>query len=512
MRNMNRRDFLGLVGAGVTWAALPGGCGKDNSHSSLPNILWIVWDTVRADYLGLYGYNKPTTPFLDKWSQEARVFENCVSVASTTVPTHASMFTGLMPSEHRRSNTENYLGDEFTTIAELLQSSGYQTYLYSANPHISRKRNFTQGFDTAEHPWDDKYKYEALRVVRGKIAPQDRSSELTVNIRSSRISQWMIKASGELAQRGVEKWLTNCKRNRPFFIFLNYMEAHQPYVPPESYRERLMNAEQVKNSYKVDRSWAALWSYTFGKKQYSKQETELTRLTYAATVAELDGMLENLLKSLEAGGYLDNTIVVVTSDHGEHLGEHHMLDHQYSVYEQLMRVPLVIRYPQRFSPGRDTRPVMNSDLFPTVLELAGIEIPEGLQSKAVSLLRPRDERIRVGEYPSYPMHAFNAVKRVYPNFDPTPWCRSLRAVYQAENKYIWASDGRYELYNLAADPGESKNLIDTEANLTKKLAGIHDRWVVSLNTGKAQTQRGPALTEEERKRLESLGYVGSEQE
>jgi len=191
--NMNRRDFLGLVGAGVTWAVLPGGCGKNDlqtvNSDTRPNILWVVWDTVRADYLGLHGYNKPTTPFLDKWSQEARVFENCVSVASTTFPTHASMFTGLMPSEHQRNNTENYLGDEFTTIAELLQSSGYQTYLYSANPHISRGRNFTQGFDAAEHPWDDKYKYEALRILRGKIVPQDRSSELTVNIRSSRISQ-----------------------------------------------------------------------------------------------------------------------------------------------------------------------------------------------------------------------------------------------------------------------------------------------------------------------------------
>ncbi len=300
-----------------------GSCRKSDSRrdssSARPNILWIVWDTVRKDHLSLYGYDKPTTPFLKSWAQGALVFDNCISVANCTVPSHASMFTGLMPSEHYRHNRDNYLGDSFVTVAEILRNEGYQTYMFSENPHISRKGNFSQGFDAVEHPWSKKYKDEAIEIVRRKVTTQDRSSEFYRTIRFSNLTHWTIKASGELVQRGLEEWLRQYDRDRPFFAFLNYMEAHRPYIPLESYRKQVMNAEQVKKSYKVDRSWEKMWSYTFGQTEYTDEEIELTRLTYDATLVELDRLFKGLLVSLKKKGYLDNTVVVLTSDHGEHL-------------------------------------------------------------------------------------------------------------------------------------------------------------------------------------------------
>lgn len=512
--HQSRREFLkygiyGSLAAGLSSSLWLTGCGKSDSPLNQPNILWIVWDTVRRDHLSLYRYDKPTTPYLDSWARGARIFDNCISIANTTVPTHASMFTGLMPSEHQRNNTHNYLGDNFTTVAELLDQSGYQTYMYSANPHISRSRNFIQGFDIVEHPWDDRYKDEVLQRLRKKIVSQNRFNGAPKKIASHIPSSLLFKDGGELPQRRVTQWLRKCRSSKPFFIFLNYMEAHQPYLPMEVYRERLMSPGQVQKSYRIDRSLVPMRNYTFGLKEYSEEEIEITRLTYDATVAELDGLLENLLKSLQADGYLDNTIVILTSDHGEHLGDHHMLDHQYSVYESLIQVPLVIHYPKCLSPARDTRPVINSDLFCTVLELAGIGIPEPLQGKMVSLLKPQEERIRVAECPAYPTHCFRLVKRFSPDFDPMPWSRTLRAVYQGKYKYIWASDGKHELYDLEADPGELKNLIEIETNLAKKLAGNHDEWVARLKAVKAKAQQDRALTEQERRRLESLGYAGS---
>ena len=202
MKNINRRDFLGFLGAGAAWAVFPAGCSKDGfwtrSKDTRPNILWIVWDTVRADHLSLHGYGKLTTPYLDSWAQGARVFDNCISIANCTVPTHVSMFTGLMPSEHQCNNTENYVDDAFTPVTELLRESGYQTYLSSANAHISRSFNFTQGFDITEHPWDYKYKREAYRILKRKILPQDKSSKLPEKIRSQQISKWSIKACGRI--------------------------------------------------------------------------------------------------------------------------------------------------------------------------------------------------------------------------------------------------------------------------------------------------------------------------
>ena len=316
-----------------------------------PNILWVVWDTVRADHLSLSGYHKATTPHLDRWAREARVFDNCTSSASSTVPSHGSMFTGLLPSEHGANADHRFLDDKFLTIAELLLERGYETFLYSANPHISVSENFHQGFLVEEHPWDPQYHAQALSIMQAKVLPHDVSSRLPAKIRANRLSNWDIKASGELAQQAIENWFDRRNPRRPYFAFLNYMEAHRPFVPPERFRRRMMTPEAVLRSYQVDRSWAPMWSYTFGLTEYSPQELAIMAATYDATLAELDELFANLLVSLEAKGLLNNTVIILTSDHGEHLGEHHMLDHQYSIYDPLIRVPLVIKYAPRFAPG-----------------------------------------------------------------------------------------------------------------------------------------------------------------
>ncbi|MFC1573156.1 sulfatase [Candidatus Eisenbacteria bacterium] len=477
-----------------------------------PNVLWILWDTVRSDRMSLYGYDKQTTPFLAEWSQEARVFDDCIAAANYTLPSHASMFTGLLPSEHGSRNGYPRLDSNFTTVAELFQDSGYRTFLYSANPHISERGGFAQGFDLAEHPWIPKYRKRAIDIVAGKIVPEDKSSELPEKIRRAQLGPWDVKASGELAQQATREWLQGSDSDKPFFVFLNYMEAHRPYIPPERYRQRVMTPKQIPQSYAVERTFIRLWSYTFGLNEYTQDELDVMSATYDATLAELDDLLRNLLVTLEADGHLDNTIVVLASDHGEHLGEHHMMGHQYSLYNPLVCVPLVVHYPKRLAAGRDARPVMNYDLFPTLLDLAGIAAPEGLRSTAVNLLSPLENRVRLAESLGPFTDPLQGIQSRHPAWDPTPWTRELRALFDGEFKLIQYSDGERRLYRFRDDPEELDDLTLRESVRSQEMAAAMVQYVEVLAAASPSDEPLPEMTEEQRELLRSLGYVSTTSE
>ena len=140
----------------LLWLPLTSGCNRaapaKSAAADRPNFLIIVWDTVRADHLGLYGHTRQTTPFLDQWSAGARVYEDCISPGNSTIPSHASIFTGRLPSEHGMTHENARLSTDYDTLAELLQAAGYRTYLYSENPYVSREYQLVQGFEVVEHP------------------------------------------------------------------------------------------------------------------------------------------------------------------------------------------------------------------------------------------------------------------------------------------------------------------------------------------------------------------------
>jgi arylsulfatase A-like enzyme len=185
--------------------------------------------------------------------------------------------------------------------------------------------NLPQGFDVVEHPWMDRYLEEASRIVSEKIDPRDQSSELTRRIRRGRFNENTTKASGALIRRGLTEWLDADGSGRPWFAYVNYMEAHRPLIPPEEYRRRFLDEQGILRSYRIDRSWTKIWRYTFDLFDYSPDDLEIMRTTYDAALAELDDLLEDLVTTLERRGDLANTIVVLVSDHGEQLGEHHMI-------------------------------------------------------------------------------------------------------------------------------------------------------------------------------------------
>jgi arylsulfatase A-like enzyme len=496
-----------------------------------PNVLFIVWDTTRADRTSVHGYEKPTTPFLAEWAKDARVFDNCIAVGSSTVPSHGGMFTGKLPSEHGANNTFPVLDGRHVTLAELFQGAGYRTYSFTENPHISIAKNFVQGFDVSEHPWDEKYKERAFAIIEEKIDPKDKSSEMLAKIRRARrraeklgaeldeeLNDWQLKAAGELAEEGLIDWLDSTPAQRPFFAFLNYMEAHRPFVPPMRCREAFMDDDQIALSFAADRSWPTMWSYTLGMHEYSPEDLEVMALTYDACVLELDQLFQSMIEALDAKGYLDNTIVVLTGDHGEHLGEHHMLDHQYSLYQGLVHVPMVLWYPPKVTPGRVEHPVQNYDVFPTLLELARLDPPAGLRSRAVNLLEADAQRKRIAEYPSPFDNGIKTVEKRYgAAFNPQPFRRTLRALYDGCDKLIVGSDGRRELYDLCEDVGETNELTNVQSpsaeTLGRELGHELDRVVGSLTLFDPDGVELPPMDEMsplQIRMLQGLGYIDGE--
>jgi len=471
-----------------------------------PNVLWIVWDTVRADRTSLYGHSTATTPKLEEWAKGARVFDDVVSTASTTTPSHAGMFTGLLPIQHGTHNAHPWLEDSHVTLAELLKKAGYSTYLWAANPHISKTQNFQQGFDHEAHPWDPKYRERAIEIARAKMEG-DRTSEIGNQRRKKEFGPWAIKAAGELAELDLLQWLDGREPGTPYFAFVNYMEAHRPFIPKREARERVMPPEMLDPSYRVDRSWIPMWTYTFGLSEYSEAELELMARTYDATLTELDDLFAHLLESLEARGQLENTAIILTADHGEHLGEQHMLDHQFSLYAPVINVPLVIRYPARIEPGRDARPVMNFDVFPTVLDLAAVEPPADLVTRSRTLLDPAAERVRMAEYPAVFKKALPEVSEKNPTWDPAPFARRLRALHEDAYKLIWGEDGRHELYDVVSDPLEERDLVGRRPELAKHMLESLDSYLAGLPVEVRERSVPPELPPQQREMLKGLGYL-----
>ena len=503
------KTLLGALLPGAA-ALLLSACGRDPEPG--PNVLWIVWDTVRADRLSLYDAPRPTTPFLESWTPDARVFEDCTSTANATVASHSSMFTGYFPSEHGANAGERHLADEFTTVAEIFRDAGYRTYLYSSNPFVSATTNLHQGFDVQEHPWDEKYVEEASRIVSEKLHDLDRSTELQRKIQRGGFDYRTTKASGAIIRGALTDWLDSADPadpDRPWFAYLNYMEAHRPLIPPEKYRRRFLDEEAILRAYELDRSWPKIWSYTFGLIDYTDDELELMRATYDAGLAELDELLEDLVGTLDERGDIENTIIVLVSDHGEQLGEHHMLDHQYSVYDGLIRVPLVIHAPGRLDPGRDARPVSTLDILPTLLELTGVVPDVPLPEWGLSLAGTiPDDRTRIAEYPADFAPGLETIARLDPGWDTTPWQRSLLAIFQDRWKLIRGSDGGMELYDRRNDAEELADLADSSLDVVQGLGQTLDDIVAAMAEFHYEAPE-QILSDEERERLESLGYLRS---
>ncbi len=460
-----------------------------------PNILWIVMDTVRADHLSCYGYHRNTTPNIDRIASEGILFESCIAEAPWTPPSHASMFTGMFPSKHGTDRVHQWLDDDFQTIAEVLRLYGYKTLAYSNNPIASPILNLGQGFDVFETT-----NFGRMLAV-GVLPDPELADFLMVNVAKYHFQGVIPMDEGaQKTNEVVKRWIADAHQaETPFLVFINYMEAHIPYSPPKPYVTPYLSEDiDLAEAMSVNQE---VIPYLAGQVQMGAKDFEILRALYDGEISYLDFRMGQLFDYLSQLKILDNTVLIITSDHGENFGEHQLMDHCLCVYDTLLHVPLIIRYPPLFEAGLQVEEqVQLTDIFPTILDIIGIDWNGKEQIQGHSLLEDGDKAestFAISEYAVWPS-VLEGVRDTNPQLDLSKYSRWLRSVRTEEFKYIWSSDGRDELYNIRHDPGELNNLIETHPEKARELRALLHEWLNSFEpygSRTAQQLRSYSYTE-----------------
>lgn len=418
-----------------------------NSQASRPNVLFIVLDATRYDHLSCYGYKKPTTPNLDQVAAEGALYENCITPASWTLPSLASLFTGLYPRDHGVKSQHSKLKESFETLAEILAAAGYRTLGFSSNAWVGSFAGLDQGFEQFVDVW---------RHLGTN--PADDGAALT--------------------NERIRDWLGADETGKPFFLFVHYFEPHFPYRPPPPYDSKFLPKGADSAMLAEVRRWAHPREVGYILKvpgmEISRTQLEILESQYDGEIAYLDRQIGILISEFKRRGLLDNTITVITSDHGEHLGDHALLDHKMSLYDPLIHVPLIIRYPPAVPAGRRIQsPVQTIDILPTLLQLCAIKRGAAGVSVGLPLADDADAgRSHMFAEFAAPNMFLDVMAKTFPEADHSVFDRALKVVQTRQYKLIWASDGRHELYDIVRDRVEAVNLYDSRPKLARELMNL----------------------------------------
>ena len=422
------------------------------AQAGSPNVLLIVWDTVRARSLSLHGYERRTTPHLEQWARTGAVFDHAISTSPWTLPSHGSMFTGRWAGE-LSANWEQALGDEYPTLAEVLGHRGYVTAGFVANTFYGGyEHGLARGFA----------RYEDYVVSLPELLM---SSSLLGGIANSHSVRNLLGYYDNFPRKNAaavtDHFLSWQRTNgeRPFFAFLNYFDAHESYLPPAPFAEAFGGVTPGGSPSLIqDRRRTLRRDWTTRPPEEIAAEMKL----YDGAILYLDDQLNRLLGQLQSRGVLDNTIVILTSDHGEQFGEHGLFLHGNSLYHRLLHVPLMIRFPSRIPGGtRVDSPVTLRDLPATVLDLIN---PQGAPHPfpGHTLARhwsPPGTRDRDPAASDIARAEVRQALWAVPEFAWYPAARGdMESVTDDAYHYIRNGDGTEELYSLRNDPDERHNV------------------------------------------------------
>ncbi len=451
MRYVWKLLAVALVGLGI-------GAGAFYLHKSgtprrsHPNLLLISLDTLRADRLGAYGYPRATSPFLDSLAKRSVLFEHAVTAAPWTLPSHVTLLTGMYPSAHGVSYGKGErIGDDTQLLAEILQKQGFRTFGYVAGGYLGKRFGFPRGFES----------YYVNSTER------DQESQ----------------GFGRVLKMAREKLLSVKDDPNPYFMFLHTYTVHCPYSPPEPYFGMFQSAGAEKvDPHHCGRKYNGMPNFNANKALYLSDR-------YDGSVRFLDELLKDFFATIENDGALDDTIVVIVSDHGDSFYEHGRIGHGESLHKELLMVPLIIYGPQ-FAPRRVSEPVSLVDVFPTLLEALGFPVANQNQGRSlVSLLNGGREM---------------PPQLMFAELDHDALLRSL--INPLSDHFILDLQSDSPLfYDLVGDPNEQQNIAATvpdqiksrRETLKKLMQGFHRR-----STG----TEDPAA-QEHLEQLKTLGYL-----
>lgn len=450
------------------------------SRGAKPNVLLIVIDTLRPDRLGAYGSRRGLTPFLDSIAERGFVFQNAYAQTSWTNASIASLLTSRYQSQHRVTSFKSVLSEHEITLTEVLREHGYATGGISANFLVVAQLGFGQGFDH----------YQVL------VATQTDADGKTI----------YVKERAERVNQAGLTWLDETRRQRPrapIYLYLHYMEPHNPYHPPDVYLERVLDGRPRPDQEAANRRMR-LPNVGY----FSDEIVQAVQDLYDAEVMSVDAALRDLFAALQQRGFLDNTVVVILADHGEEFREHGLMGHHQTLFEEVIRVPLLMTVPGEGAGARVETIVSLTDVAPTILALLGIPVPASFDGSSLLPLMGLQRR---GWWPFHPSDGPDGASP--PNVAFSELIKEStdrrrpheRAVVHEKEKLILNVDGGREYYDLRTDPGETNPQGVSEPQRTRlseslarlqRLAGAHP-------TPKSTMVMDP----ETRERMRSLGYA-----
>jgi len=436
-------------------AAFTVGCGEPPEPR---NLLLISLDTLRADHLGCYGYERPTSPFLDRLASQGVLFEQAYATSPWTLPSHASLFTGLYPSQHGAMTEELSLPTDLPTLAEVLRGRDFATAGFVSGIFLGSRYGLGRGFE---------------RYVAIPTRAESGGSATT------------LSATDRVSAGGLE-WLA-AQQGRPFFLFLHYFDIHADYRP----EPRFAGLFGKPYHGPADGSARQLRAFLRGLIAFDADDRAHLVDLYDAEIRQLDLGLEELFAKLRERGALDQTVVVVTADHGEEFFDHGGVVHARTQYQEMLRVPMIILGPGIPRGLRSHQPVSLVDLAPTLLTLLGAEVPPAVSGRDLAPLWE-------GGGDGWPERdLFAEANGTRDGVSPQ------RAVLRGRWKLILHGSGERELFDLVEDPHERENRAAAEPERTADLAS-------QLTTTLGTTRKAPVLpplTPTMRYQLEALGYL-----
>ncbi|MEO8132232.1 MAG: sulfatase-like hydrolase/transferase, partial [Bryobacteraceae bacterium] len=479
-----------LGGRTSAQAQAPNAVAKGGNQDK-PNVLVIVMDTVRADHLSLYGYERDTSPNLKKLAADSVVYTQTMAPSDMTLTSHASLFTGLYATWHGaycqppEAAHGRVLNPGATTLAETLSAKGYSTLGVAANLYLRADFGLQRGFQN-------------FRIPRPVPVLGADESWYLLRIGMRRLMNLVVNTSqfDRLFTRGDDinqelYKVMEAQGRAPFFAFVNYMDAHFPYIPPAPFDrlfpgkdDKLLQGDLEEAQERVMRG-----------KSFKPSEYNHLLSQYDGGIAYTDAQIGKMMDWLKQRDLYDNTLIVVTSDHGEAFGERNLVLHGNSVYQNLLHVALLIKYPKKAATGVVSDPVSLIDIAPTILTAAGVPVDSKIQGRNLLANASMPKRDLFSE--SFPCPVPHPPECILSG------CTS-RALLTWPYKLITSSSGKYEVYDIAADPNELHDLTAAQESKATELGTELKAWVKTMP---ARPKQQVKLDGDAVQRLKSLGYV-----
>jgi len=424
------------------------------SPDGAPNVLLLILDTVRSANMSRFGYSKETTPNLERLAATGVAFDMAIATSPWTLPSHVSMFTGRLPYEFNTNFLVPYTG-EHTTLAEHLDSRGYVTAGFAANlVYCAYESGLTRGFLHYED-----YPIPASELLKSTALGRRLDRSATLHGFLSHYDVIGEKSAATVTNEFLG-WVDKRPPDRPFFAFLNYMDAHEPYLPPARFEQQLGTGTPRRNDLNA---YFLRWATRPGREQLSAEEIRAEVAAYDGTIAYVDEQIGVLLEKLGDEGILQNTVVIVASDHGEQFGEHGLHVHGNSLFLPNLHVPLIVTYGDQLPGGtRIGTPVSIRDIPATVMSLAGLD---GVSPFAGQSL----ERHWTGTVTD----SARVLEPIFSELTDIRGAPTMKSLLVGRYHYIWGENRTEALFDIVSDPGELTNLMTREnLELATRMRGL----------------------------------------